>query len=300
MTDFATQGQAPASMPSTGVHLMGAVLSIGLVCGVGYWAYQMLTQDVGDIPVVRATQGPLREAPEGDQTAEPANALSVAQVAAKDVDSLRVDKVRLAPAPLTLTDEDTPALREPVQLVQISGNEEQSTDGPKRINVNQLVRQITAGQEPLLKTAGLEETETTATAVAMAVPPKAIAPLGKTALRPKAKPAFDPAAYQPTSAVQTSATPSPELDIAAIPAGTALVQLGAFDSAEIAREQWGKMQGKLVTFFNGKSRVIQKATSSGRTFYRLRAAGFEDIADARRFCSAMQSRQIDCIPVTYR
>ena len=39
----------------------------------------------------------------------------------------------------------------------------------------------------------------------------------------------------------------------------------------------------------GKLRVIQTAESGGRTFYRLRAAGFADEADARRFCSASTS-----------
>jgi hypothetical protein len=279
---------------------MGAVLSIGLVVGVGYWAYQMLTQDVGDIPVVRATQGPVREAPQVEASEDQASSLSVSQVAANDVDSLRVDQVRLAPAPTSLADTDTPALREPKQLVQISGNEEQDVSGPKRINVNNLVRQITAGQEPLLQNAVAEAPETEATSIAMAAAPKPIASLGKTALRPKAKPAFDPAAYQTSAPVQAAVSSATEIEISAIAAGTALAQIGAFDSAEVARDQWDKIQGKFFTFFEGKSRVIQKATSSGRTFYRLRAAGFEDIADARRFCSAMQTRQVDCIPVTYR
>jgi hypothetical protein len=51
---------------------------------------------------------------------------------------------------------------------------------------------------------------------------------------------------------------------------------------------------------NGKTRIIQKATSGGRVFYRLRAMGFEDIADARRFCSALVAQNADCIPVVTR
>ena len=50
----------------------------------------------------------------------------------------------------------------------------------------------------------------------------------------------------------------------------------------------------------GKSRVVQKATSGGRGFYRLRAMGFNDIADARRFCSALVAENADCIPVVMR
>ena len=50
----------------------------------------------------------------------------------------------------------------------------------------------------------------------------------------------------------------------------------------------------------GKARVIQEAESGGRTFYRLRAMGFDDINDARRFCSVLVAENADCIPVTTR
>ncbi len=46
--------------------------------------------------------------------------------------------------------------------------------------------------------------------------------------------------------------------------------------------------------------MIQKAESGGRTFYRLRAMGFADLSDARRFCSALVAGNADCIPVTTR
>ena len=37
------------------------------------------------------------------------------------------------------------------------------------------------------------------------------------------------------------------------------------------------------------------ATSGGRTFYRLRAMGFEDLSDARRFCSALVAENAECM-----
>jgi hypothetical protein len=53
-------------------------------------------------------------------------------------------------------------------------------------------------------------------------------------------------------------------------------------------------------FLVGLSRVVQKATSGGRVFYRLRAMGFADLSDARRFCSALVAEGADCIPVVTR
>ncbi len=49
-----------------------------------------------------------------------------------------------------------------------------------------------------------------------------------------------------------------------------------------------------------KSRVVQTAQSGGRTFYRLRASGFADEGEARRFCSALLAEDTACIPVALR
>ena len=48
---------------------------------------------------------------------------------------------------------------------------------------------------------------------------------------------------------------------------------------------------------DGKERLIQQAESGGQPFFRLRATGFEDMADARRFCSALVAEDAACIPV---
>jgi len=91
-----------------------------------------------------------------------------------------------------------------------------------------------------------------------------------------------------------------EVDPESLPAGTRLAQLGAYDSVEVAREEWGRMSLKFEEYMEGKQRVIQKASSGGRTFYRLRAMGFDDLSAARRFCSALVAENADCIPVTTR
>ena len=78
--------------------------------------------------------------------------------------------------------------------------------------------------------------------------------------------------------------------------GSALVQFGAYDSQAVAEQEWKRISSDLSSFLGGQKRVIQKAQSGGRTFYRLRAAGFKDIADARRFCSAVTTKA-ECYPV---
>lgn len=91
-----------------------------------------------------------------------------------------------------------------------------------------------------------------------------------------------------------------DIDPATLPAGTRLVQLGAFDSAEVAREQWDILSARFEDYMGGKSRVIEKAQTGGKTFYRLRAMGFADLADSRRFCSVLMAAKAACIPVATR
>ena len=62
----------------------------------------------------------------------------------------------------------------------------------------------------------------------------------------------------------------------------------------------GPLSGRFSDYLAGKKRVIQRAESGGRIFYRLRAMGFADLADARRFCSALVAENADCIPVVTR
>ena len=112
----------------------------------------------------------------------------------------------------------------------------------------------------------------------------------KRSLRPQVR----PASFAPVTA---QVEPSLDIDPADIPAGTRLVQLGAYDSAEVARAEWERIAGRFDSFMDGKQRVVQKAEKAGRTFYRLRAHGFDDVADARRFCSALVAQNAACIPV---
>ena len=93
---------------------------------------------------------------------------------------------------------------------------------------------------------------------------------------------------------------SRDVDPASVPAGTRVVQLGAFDSEAIARSEWERLSARFSTYMDGKGRMIQKARSGGRDFWRLRVVGFEDGSDARRFCSALLAQNAACMPVTMR
>jgi cell division septation protein DedD len=117
------------------------------------------------------------------------------------------------------------------------------------------------------------------------------------------RPPLRPESLQVAATAAAPAAPSAEttdLDAATLAVGTRLVQLGAFDDAETARSEWDRLARANPDFFRDKGRVIQQAVSGGREFFRLRAHGFTDLSDARRFCTALNARGAPCIPVTVR
>lgn len=138
-------------------------------------------------------------------------------------------------------------------------------------------------------------------------------PEASATIRPRARPATLGSAAD-AQATQTGLQPdlapalaeapaqvaTTEVDAAMIPAGTRLVQLGAFDTEDQARGEWVRLTNQFGPAFAGKAMVVQAAESGGRTFYRLRAHGFADETDARGFCLTLLEQNASCIPVEQR
>lgn len=132
-----------------------------------------------------------------------------------------------------------------------------------------------------------------------------VAPKQRPRARPAAIAAAEPAAAaadeeQPSLAAPVAAAPAAEIDPATLTEGTRLVQLGAFDTAEDARAEWTKLLNQYGDLLSAKSLVVQSAESGGRTFYRLRAAGFATEDEARALCTSLLERNASCIPVAHR
>ena len=261
----------------------GALVSIALLVGIGQWGYEIVMRDVSGVPVVRALNGPMRDTPAEPGGREAAHqGLSVNRIAAQGATAEPPEQVIIAPPPLDLTVDDVP--RAPQVAAQASA--------PVRAGGVHLavVRQPESAAPQTQSQATRSEPE--------AQDPVADGGLGRS-LRPRLRPALpDPVTYALAAA---SATPTTrEVDPDTLPVGSRLAQLGAFDSAKVARSEWERLSTKLGDLLDGKRRVVQRAESGGRTFYRLRAVGFDDLADARRFCSALQAEQAECIPVVTR
>lgn len=311
------------------VTMAGGIMSLGLALGAGWWGYKIAVRNVVGIPVIKAMEGPMRVAPENPGGAVTAHqGLSVNDVAAVGAATPLPEEIILAPRPVDLAEEDAPglapqppaALLAPVPQEPTALPEQAATDHPldplttsaplglspsvsAAADVLALADSLAEGAAPL-SAAPIAEPQASSDLALSDATAAPVVPGGLGAsLRPLPRPASITAmAPAGTDAAVAAAlqTASREVDPTTLAVGTRLVQFGAFDTQDEARAAWDKIAGQFGELMAGKGQVIQSATSGGRTFYRLRAEGFADEADARRFCSALTAESTDCIPVTLR
>ncbi len=288
------------------INIVGSVASVAVVSAVVLWGYGTIVRDVSGVPVVAAMEGPVRVAP-ADPGGEQAENLGLAvnEVVAAGANNAPVEQVVLAPEQLDVAAEDAP-LSEIMPVEEVAPVSTEFAENDSDVLVDEANIPV-----PLDNVVDTEDDfAALANQLALAVVPQDSLKLDVVednaviALRPQIRPFPAGDSVQVASVgddfVSTLATPAEELDATALPAGTRLVQLGAYESPEIARVEWNRISGQFAEFFDGKSRVIQKAESGGRIFYRLRVHGFDDVADSRRFCSVLVAGNAACIPIALR
>ncbi|WP_333830029.1 SPOR domain-containing protein [Pararhodobacter sp.] len=300
------------------VNVVGAVLSVALLAGVGVWSYRLMVRDVSGVPVIRALEGPMRVSPEdpgGRQAAY--QGLAVNAIAAEGSAGAAADEIVLAPGPVELASGDrpvaalpTPAPSQPAQNMQPA------------VAVYNAVAEASFPVQATPASLTLESLEP------LDLVPSSTPGIARSPVPPR-RPTSSAAAVQMAS-VQTTNTPSMsdagassgrdaqaeavlvelatrlaparhvDVDPSSLTPGTRLVQLGAYDDEPAAREAWEALAGRFSAHLDGPGRIIEPATSGGRTFYRLRAHGFDDEPEARRFCAVLLAENADCIPVLIR
>jgi len=267
-------------------HLGGAALSVALVISCAVWAYQLAVRDVAGVPVIRAVVDPMRLAPSnpgGSQTLH--QGLSVNAVAAAGTALPLPETLTLAPRPMELAEEDQAGL-EPLEPV---GGADVVAMAPALAPVEPLTTQSDAADSTVAAVETLPATQEDAVAAALAEALGLESPDAMLA---------EPVVEAPATVAM--AAPGAEIDPATLASGTLLVQLGAFDNQDEARQEWLRLTGSFTDLMGGKSLVIQPAQSGGKTFFRLRAHGFATDDDTRRFCTAMLAENATCIPVVQR
>jgi hypothetical protein len=297
------------------VQIGAAVVSLALVAGIALWGYRLAVRDVAGVPVVRAMEGPMRIAPDdpgGEVAAH--QGLAVNDVAADGAAAGPADRLTLAPATAELAEEDAAGtMAAPVA----------DTSARSEANAGLMLETDGGADAAAIELAVADAVNLSGSLDATGAPApgaRTLLPLPAGFVRPMPKPVWLGGAAVPAEpapqaapdaglsledapaapAAVTPATAPVEIDPATLQPGTRLVQLGAFETQDLAREEWLKLAARFGDLMAGKGRVIEAAQSGGRTFFRLRAHGFETETEARRFCAAFLSEQTACIPVTQR
>lgn len=257
-------GAAPSGQIATFTNIIGAAISVALLIGLIVWSVHLIIRDVSGIPVVQALDGPMRIAPEdpGGRAAD-YQGLAVNTIAANGVAAAPRPQARLAPTSTELAPED-----QPLGTVVAANVIEPVVETPVQV--------AAAPSHPLAISS-----------------------------RPRARPVGlirreRAAASAPEATIVPAVVKIDEVDPLSLVPGTRLAQIGAYDTPEIARAEWDRIAAKFGPSFVGRQRVIQKAQSGGRTFYRLRVAGFADVIQARTFCADLVEGRAECIPVLVR
>lgn len=315
------------------VHIGGAVASLGLVVWLGMWGYDAAVRGAHGVPVIAASKDPMRIQPEnpGGEVVDH-QGLAINDIAAIGVAAPPADRLVLAPAGAGLTDDDVAGLTDPsaptpdptaamaaAAIAPVNGFAPGPAPNLAAPGMAPLAGARTAlanPAAPVLPKAQIQTDDAVAAALAEALSndqPTTDVVSMDAGLAPDALPQPDSASPNRPRARPTDAplvtelgvdgqAPQPvtEIDPATLTPGTRLAQLGAFDSPEQARAEWVRMGNAYADLMLGKAMVIQSATSGGRSFFRLRAAGFEGEDASRDFCTEIVERNGTCIPVVHR
>ncbi|QBX99879.1 SPOR domain-containing protein [Rhodophyticola sp. CCM32] len=311
--------EAYASAPQPGpsrfgilANWMGALISLGLILGMIVWAWQLTMRDVTGVPVIRALEGAMRVAPEtpGGSQADH-QGLAVNRIAEGQEAEPAAERIVLAPPPVELAEIDLSSASLPEVTTEVAP-EAPTPEAASEATLALIDRLMEGGEDtaPEAETGQADASAGTATEAGATPGRNAFVtiPISVPGVRNSPRPTSRPEGVQvamlttgttdATPVIQVSA--GAEIDPDSLTPGTRLVQLGAFDDEQTARAEWDRLSQGFPDFFVGRSRIVQPAISGGREFYRLRAHGFVDLSDARRFCTTLLAQGAACIPVTVR
>ena len=259
----------------------GALISLAILAIVVIWSYRLGVRDANDVPVIRAEIEATKIKP--DQPGGIEIAHQDREVYTIVDGAQPTTETGFAPSEEVLTAEDAPAAPAPTPRPEpVAEAPAAGPAAPEPVAETPAPSEPAAPQatEETVETRVVEETTETAAEDASAAAPRA----APAALRRPAR-----AASQPQ---QESLLAEPR---AAALASRIQIQLGAFNSEEIAGEQWAGLKNRNGDLLSGRARVVTPVVSGGRRLYRLRAGPFKDVDEASTLCRALKSRGEDCI-----
>jgi Flp pilus assembly protein TadD len=78
------------------------------------------------------------------------------------------------------------------------------------------------------------------------------------------------------------------------PEHLATVQLASLNSEEAAHDEWQQLSKRFPDLLNGRQPVYSHTERDGRSLWRVRTAGFVDVAQAKSFCDRVRTAGSGC------
>lgn len=288
---YESDSQESAPLGVTGavavvLRWIGAVASLSLVIGIIYWGFLLGQRDATDVPVIRAMEGNARIVPEDPQGTQADNqGLAVNEVLAETTPSAVDTTTTLAPTAQTVTAEDeTMSALVPVAPAPTENAEPIVVDAATlMVEINPIIEPSVAPDGmtmPVRRPDNFQQADPISDAIEGLLQ-ELIPEEGDTSFETPDLP-----------------RPEPKFGNPLLDPGSALIQLGAYNSLEDAGDVWVEYQSEHGDLLANTQRYIEPIESGGRLLYRLRAAGFEGLDQTRALCAALDARGVDCISVT--
>ena len=303
-TDAVADDQSDGGLGTQIAKWVGGIVSLTLIIGVVYWAYQLGQRDANDVPVIQAMGGVARERPEDPQGSQADHqGLDVNEVLASDETAEVGAETQIAPPPQRATPEDQPISEQPSETVVILPVV--SVDEPASGTGATSDATTTEPQNVTTEDTTSQEVTVVSGDPNMTRPVRRVEPAGLSESAERVSNLIAQALDGETTEAAEDIAPQPIIStgggaVSSVPVGTQMIQLGVFDDEQSAIRNWDFMTTNQPDLLNGLDRYIERREAGGRVFYRLRAIGFADAAAASDLCAVLMGRDVQCIPVAAR
>ncbi len=127
------------------------------------------------------------------------------------------------------------------------------------------------------------------------VAPAVVAPVAPKAAVAAAKPSVTPAVAKPPAAATTAtAAPGAKPSAGAATGKAPSIQLAALGTEAAAHAEWQILQKRMPDLLNGRQPVFSKTERDGKSYWRVRTAGFSDATQAKGFCEKVRAKGGAC------
>ena len=319
---------AAMELASTAGRWFTAVLSLGLVVTIIFWAYRVGVRDASELPVIQAMNEPARTRPEDPGgTVADNQGLEVNEVLAGEEASIPSES-QTAPPSVALIDEDIPSVEDDdaISFVNTPQNGESNPetvldpnpDTPDEVNPQpdtqpavavateppptvedqeQAAREQAAREQAAQEQAARERAAQEQAAREQAAQEQAAREQAAQEQNNEEQAARDEEARKIQEALEAALREEEAERQANTPNPNLRVQLGSFDSEIAALGFLDTLSSRHGDLLASRRISVQKVTTGTQVIFRIRASGFSQEDDTNALCQALRARGVDCVPV---